>query len=104
MYKRDIAFDLEEKINYLQQTICDIDEKLKVYKKGTLVTQGKYTYLKTYKNGKTVSEYVGKDLTQDEIDDINRELKNSKVLSKRKREYINEVKELTKLLKKYRGN
>lgn len=103
MYKENLIHNLIEKRNELQNDIKTIDERLPKYRKGSLFKQGDYYYIKRYEKGKTISIYVGKSLSQEDVSDINRELKNHKTLEKRKRELQKELREIEKLIKRYGG-
>ena len=48
------------------------------------------------------SVYIGKNLENDALNNIRRELSNRKVLKKRKAIYLDELKEINRLLDKYR--
>ena len=103
MYKETLIYNLKEKREELLKDIEAIDERLLKYRKGSLFKQNDYYYIKYYENGKTISTYVGKSLSTDQIEDINRELKNHKTLERRKKDLLNELKEVNKLIKKYGG-
>ena len=103
MYKKDLVFNLENQRKDLEDMIEKIDHNLLFLKKGTLVKQNNYYYVKYYDKGKVVSSYVGKDLTDNEIDMIKYELRSSKTLLKRRKEYVKEIKEIEKLITKYGG-
>ena len=103
MYKENLLSSLVEKREELQNDIKAIEERLPKYRKGSLFKQNAYYYIKYYENGKTISTYVGKELSPDQINDIKRELKNHKTLEKRKSELQKELKEILKLIKKYGG-
>ena len=103
MFKENIINDLKEKQKNLIQIINEIDERLPNYRKGSLFIKDNYCYIKYYDNGKTVSRYIGNNLSNIEINSIKLELKNRKTLEQRKKEYSKELKEINKLLKKYQG-
>ena len=101
MINSDIYHSLIEKREELVKLLRDIEERIKRYRKGTLFCRDHYYYIKYYNDGKVISEYVGKDLSEKEIDDINRELKNYKTLDKKRKTCIKELKEIEKMIKKY---
>lgn len=103
MYKENLLFDLSAKKSELIKDIKAIEERLPNYRKGSLFKQNDYFYIKYYENGKTISSYVGKNLSQNKIDEISRELKNHKTLEKRKKELLKELDEINKMIKKYGG-
>ena len=103
MYKEALVFELKNRRQELGELINDIDERLDLYRKGTLVIQNDYAYIKRYENGKTVSTYVGKHLDDGQIANIRLELQNRKTLERRNKEYRKEYNELTKLIEKYGG-
>ena len=103
MYKENLLSSLVEKREELQNDIKAIEERLPNYRKGSLFKQNEYYYIKYYENGKTISTYVGKKLSTDQVNDIKRELKNHKTLEKRKSELQKELKEILKLIRKYGG-
>lgn len=103
MFKESIVNDLENKRDELKKEIDEINNRLINYRKGSLFAKNNYFYIKYYENGKVVSKYVGKNLSKEDIDSINRELKNHKTLQKRNNEYVKELKEIEKLIRKYGG-
>lgn len=103
MYKQALIFELKTRQNELGELINEINVSLNKYRKGSLVIQNDYAYIKHYENGKMISTYVGKHLSEKEIEDLKRELKNRKTLEKRNKEYRKEYNELTKLIAKYGG-
>lgn len=103
MFKESIVNDLENKRDELKKEIDEINNRLINYRKGSLFAKNNYFYIKYYENGKVVSKYVGKNLPKEDIDNINRELKNHKTLQKRNNECAKELKEIEKLIRKYGG-
>lgn len=103
MFKESIVNDLENKRDELKKEIDEINNRLINYRKGSLFSKNNYFYIKYYENGKVVSKYIGKNLSKEDIDNINRELKNHKTLRKRNNEYVKELKEIEKLIRKYGG-
>ena len=103
MYKENLLFDLSTKKEELENDIKTIEELLPKYRKGSLFKQGDYYYIKCYEAGKTVSTYIGKELPQEKIKSINRELKNHKTLTNKKKELEKELKEIMKMIKRYGG-
>ncbi len=101
MYRKDIAFELKLVKENLVSLIERIDERIPKYRKGSLFVINNYFYLKYYDHGKTVSLYLGKDLSKEKIDRIKLDIQNRKALEKRKRMYLKEIKEIDKLIKRY---
>ena len=87
MFKESIVNDLENKRDELKKEIDEINNRLINYRKGSLFSKNSYFYIKYYENGKVFSKYIGKNLSKEEIDNINRELKNHKTLQKRNNEH-----------------
>ena len=100
MYKKALVDQLKQQIKELNELITEIDIRLPNYRRGSLVIQNDYAYLKEYKDGKMVSTYVGKHLNEDEINDIHRELSNRKTLEKRRKEYVKELNGYKKIISK----
>lgn len=104
MYKKRILRELMDKRIDLINYINEINQRLLYYRKGSLFRKNNYFYIKYYEEGKVISKYIGKDLTTEQIDNINRELKNHKTLQKKKIDYLRELKEIEKLIRKYGRN
>lgn len=103
MYKQNIVFDLKNHREELLDVISKINNNLPRYMKGSLFVKNNYYYVKFYEDGKTISQYLGKNLTDDQLNKIKLELKNHKTLEKRKKEYLKELKEVEKMIIKYGG-
>ena len=103
MFKENILFDLINKRNELLLDIQRIDARLLNYREGTLQVQNKSFYIKYYKQGKVISNYVGRNLTEEQIANIKRELENHKTLVRRKKDLIKEKTEIEKMIRKYGG-
>ena len=102
MYKANLAFELEAIKKDLEDEIKAIDERIPKYRKGSLFKQGNYYYIKYYEDGKTISIYIGKGLSDIDIVNIQRELKNHKTLEKRKIDRQKELNEINKLIRRYK--
>lgn len=103
MYKENMIEDLLNKKREIEKDIAEIDIRIPKYRKGSLFNQNGYYYIKWYEAGKTLSTYVGKNLSLEKIDNIKRETHNRKTLEKRKSEYLKELKEINKLIVRYGG-
>ena len=101
LYIENIIHDLKDKQRNLVQIINEIDERLPNYRKGSLFVKDNYCYIKYYDSGKTISHYVGSNLSEREKESILLELKNHKTLQMRKKEYQKELNEINKLIQKY---
>ena len=101
MYREALVFELKTHLRELQEFIHQIDERISSYRSGSLVIQNDYAYIKRYENGKMVSTYIGKHLSQEEISNLKRELANHKTLKKRRSEYIKECHALEKIIHQY---
>ena len=101
MFKENLLYRLIAIRDEIQNDIKAINERLSDYFQGSLFKQNDYYYIKRYEKGKTISFYLGKALSPNQLDDIKRELKNHKTLEKRKRELQKELKEVIKLIKRY---
>ena len=91
MYKENLVFELNKHREDLLNLIAKIDLNLSRYSKGSIFQKNNYFYLKFYENGKTVSRYLGKNLTHDQINEIELEIKNHKTLEQRRKEYKREL-------------
>ena len=103
MYKENLVYELTNRRIELKQLISSIDEKMPSYRRGSLFVKNNYYYIKYYELGKTVSEYLGKDLSLDKIERIKQELRNYKTLKSRKSEYVKELNEIEKMITHYGG-
>ena len=103
MYKENMIDSLLTKKREIEKDVSEIDLRIPKYRKGSLFNQSGYYYLKWYENGKTLSNYVGKNLTEEEINNIKRETQNRKTLERRKKEYLKELNEINKLIARYGG-
>lgn len=101
MYKNNLAFKFKCLLKELDETINEIDVAIQKYRKGSLVIQNDYAYIKHYENGKMISTYVGKHLSKKDIEDLRRELKNHRTLENRRNMYFKERDELDKLIARY---
>lgn len=103
MYKRALLVEFENRKSELSHLVEKINVALTRYRKGTLVIQNDYAYIKHYEGGKVLSTYVGKHLSEEDISNIKRELKNYKTLERTKKDYLKEINELDKMINKYKG-
>lgn len=76
-------------------------EKIELYPEGTLSIQGKYYYLKTNKNGKTISKYIGCNFLDEEIERLKHQLQSRKTLKRRLIKLNKDISNIEKLLRKY---
>lgn len=102
MYKYDLIFELECTKRKIEKLVNKIDLNLSICRKGSLFIKDGYAYIKFYEDKKMKSVYIGKNLENDVLNNIRRELSNRKVLKKRKAIYLDELKEINRLLDKYR--
>ena len=103
MYREVMLNEFSERRRFLLKEISELQARLSLYERGTLVIQNDYAYIKYYENGKTVSKYVGKHLNEVDILELKRKLKNYHNLQIRIKENNKELKEIEKLILKYGG-
>ena len=97
----ELLFSLRTKKEELEKDLEAYLLKMSKLKKGTLFKKDNYYYIKYYEGGKTISSYVGKDLSLDEINNIQHELDSYKTFKLRMSSTQKELKEVNKLIEKY---
>ena len=75
MFKENLLFELQNHRDELNDMLERINSNLSLYMKGSLFIKNNYYYVKYYENGMTISRYMGKDLSNEEVQKIKLQLK-----------------------------
>lgn len=101
MFKETLLNNFKDRRDELRDDIKELYIRLKDYQPGTVFINGKYVYVKYYENGKTISKYIGSNLSDNEIENLRRSTKNHKTILYRIKEESKELKEIEKLISRY---
>lgn len=101
----NILLNLIEERDFLRKSLMEMKANILVLRKGTIFVKNDcYFYLKYYENGKTISLYLGSNLSDEEINKIKQETRNYKILKKRIKETELTIAQLNKQIKFYGGS